>query len=54
MHISSRVSRESGRNQSEEIFRILIFQDLIKKAKFSTQASISKGVQSQFLTDFFF
>ena len=50
MHISS---RGSGRNQSEEIFRILILQDLLKKAKLSTQALIFKGVQSQFFIDFF-
>ena len=51
MYISSRVKRASNRNQAEEIFSIFIFQDLIKKAKFSTPASISKGLQSQFLID---
>ena len=43
-----------ARNQTEKIFRIFIFQDLIKKAKFSTPTSILKGLQSQFLIDFFF
>ena len=52
MYISSRVKRASSRNQAEEIFSIFIFQDLIKKAKFSTPASISKGLQSQLLIDF--
>ena len=54
MHISSRVKRAPSRNQAADLFRIFIFQDLIKKAKFSTPASISKGLQSQFLIDFFF
>ena len=48
MYISGRVKRTSNRNQAEEIFRIFILQDLRKKAKFSTPASISKGLQSQF------
>ena len=43
-----------ARNQTEKIFRIFIFQDLLKKAKFSTPTSILKGLQSQFLIDFFF
>ena len=42
------------RYQTEKIFRIFIFQDLIKKAKFSTPRSILKGLQSQFVIDFFF
>ena len=54
MCISSRLKRVSSRNQAEEISRILIFQDLIKKAKFSTPALISTGLQSQFLRGFFF
>ena len=54
MYISSRVKRTSNRNQAEEIFRIFILQDLRKKAKFSTPASISKGLQSQFFIDFSF
>ena len=43
-----------ARYQTEKIFRIFIFQDLIKKAKFSTPRSILKGLQSQFVIDFFF
>ena len=54
MYISSRVKRTSNRNQAEEIFKIFILQDLRKKAKFSTPASISKGLQSQFFIDFSF
>ena len=54
MYISSREKRTSNRNQAEEIFRIFILQDLRKKAKFSTPASISKGLQSQFFIDFSF
>ena len=38
MYISNRVKRASSRNQAEEISRIFIFQDLIKKDKFSTPA----------------
>ena len=54
MYISSRVKRAPSRKQAADLSRIFIFQDLIKKAKFSTPASISKGLQSQFLIDFFF
>ena len=38
----------------EEILRIFVFTDLIKKVKFSTPVSILKGLQTQFLIDFFF
>ena len=54
MYISSRVQQASGRDQTEQIFRIYIFQDPMKKAKLSTPASISKRLQSHFLTYFSF
>ena len=54
MYISSRVKQAPSRNRAADLFRIFIFQDLIKKAKFSTPASISMGLQSQFLIDYFF
>ena len=54
IYILSRVKRASSRNQAEEIFRIFLLQDLVKKAKFSTPGSIYKRLQSQFLIDFFF
>ena len=54
LNISSPGKQASSRNQAEELFTIFIFQELIKKVKFSALASISKGLQSQFLIDFFF
>ena len=51
MRISSQVF---GSNHAEKIFRIFTFEDLIKKAKLPTLAAISKKLQSQFLTEFFF
>lgn len=54
MYILSRVLQASRRNQAEEIYSILIFEDLIKNAKFSTPPLISKKLQSQLLIEYLF
>ena len=54
MHILIQVLQASGRNQAEGIYSILIFEDLIKNAKFSTPPLISKKLQSQLLIEFLF